>query len=386
MLSLLAVLIHPLIGVWALALCVLRWMNLRQALCTILAVGLLALLPILSGIGPNRLTARFDPAWLHLLHNGQVPNVFLDTWTAQDLLQVLVTAFAICSAALFASEKTKDFWRTLLALMLTTFALTYVATVPVHHVLITQLQPWRILWIDQCLQWVAIASCVASRSVYLPLVLVFFALLIAFTSTDLQTQYWHIYPFAIVILILPVWIHSTDLRKDALVNTSRKALSYATPALLIVLMGVMSWSWMQHLGIYTLDQSLVKGYIYFNVLPVVLVCTIFGTLIYVPVRHLKPLATALTLILFTFGALLADARRSLEIKEMQCTGQLICINEARHLIKPGSLVYWEDRDGYSGSQSAWFYAETANYLSAYQSSSRPFSRDFSWPMSDGGVF
>jgi len=74
------------------------------------------------------------------------------------------------------------------------------------------------------------------------------------------------------------------------------------------------------------------------------------------------------------GFMQFDQRLTHEKSLTKCTGTPDCAIQAKDeiKIKPGSLVYWE---GKNGAERTWFGVEAAHYASRMQSAGRVFSRE-----------
>lgn len=365
-----SLLMHPLIGIWVLLPTLLLTMRLRHAAILMAAgSGLLPLLMFVN-IGPEKFVARFDAAWLWLLHDGQVPYLFLDTWTHKDIQQTLFATGSVALAALCSPPQIRHFWQRLVLLAIPAFTLTWALGSLLHSVLITQLQPWRILWVLQVLQWPALASCLTTQRERTLAVFFLAALVLSYISSRQDSEDWMGYLLLALAPGLPIilWNRQAGGQSDVQLR-----LRMACRICLIALTAGLVWHWLGRLHAYLFDTSVVKGFVFFNVLPPALAISLAcGGLLTPRIRRTMLLVCAV--IGMELGLLFFDARRPLEMQEMACTGAPDCRNAVRPLIPQGSMVYWEDDDGFSGAQSSWFFAETATYVSGFQSSSRAFSR------------
>jgi hypothetical protein len=368
-----SILIHPLIGIWALLPALLHSVRKCHGLCALLTgAGLLTGL-ILSGIGPQSLVARFDAAWLWLLHDGQLPYLFIDTWSTKNIQQTLFSVIAITLAAFLGPARRRAFWQTLLLLAIPAFALAYILGSLAHNVLATQLQPWRILWVVQSLQWAALASSLPMHRRYLLPGLLAAALILSYLSGSQTDSSWPGYGLLAVFGSLPFFFRRKQLHSVPAKLLRCRHLRLAGIGIGTLLLIILAWRWLGRIHVYLFDTSVIKGLVFFNILPPTLAigllcCRFLGQ------RGFRLLLLGTGVLCMELGFLFGDGRRPLELREMACANTPQCANQAARLIPQGTLVYWEDEDGFSGAQSSWFYANTATYLSGFQSSSRAFGR------------
>lgn len=371
-LSLASILMHPLIGVWPLLLTLLQALRSRHSLILMLVIALGTGL-VIAGVGPEILTRRFDAQWVALLHDGEVPYLFLDTWRHKNVQQTLFVVLANLAAVIFGPRSTRRFWGSVTLLGVTTLLLTQLACTWGHNVLATQLQPWRVLWVMQVLQWPAIATAVYGRRRAICFALLLMGLVMSYLANTANTEVAVGYALTFIVPVYP-WLvryqaFARLFRGMKQRQTGDVVLAVALTALFLFLL----WDWITRLNIYLFDVSVVKGWVYFNILPAaVAILVMLACCIGPKARKLAMLACAVLAV--ELGLLFADERRPQELQAMQCTGQKLCNRAVRQLIPSGSLVYWEDRDGYSGAREAWFEAETAHYISGFLSSSRAFKR------------
>lgn len=368
-----SILMHPLIGIWALLPALQQTMRRRHDLCFLAAGASLITALILSGVGPQSLVARFDAAWLWLLHDGQLPYLFLDTWSTQNIQQTLFSVIAITLAAFLAPSCRRGFWQNLLILTITAFALAYILGSLAHNVLATQLQPWRILWVIQSLQWAALASSLPMHRRFLLPGLLAAALILSFLSGHQAGAAWPGYGLLAVFGGIPFLIRKNQLWTAVARLHYFRHVRLAGMGIVSLLLIFLTWHWLGRIHVYLFDTSVIKGLVFFNILPPALAIGLLCSRFSGPHRF-RILLLGTGVLCMELGFLFGDGRRPLELREMACANTPACANQAAQLIPPGTLVYWEDEDGFSGAQSSWFYANTATYLSGFQSSSRAFSR------------
>lgn len=365
-----SILMHPLIGIWALLPALLMALPLRHATSLVIAGSVITSLLMFASIGPEKFVAHFDASWLWLLHDGQVPYLFLDTWTHKDIQQTLFSTGAVALAALCSAPQVRPFWQRLLLLAIPAFALTYVLGSLMHSVLTTQLQAWRILWVLQVLQWPALACCLATQRHRTLPVFLLAGLVLSYISARQDSADWMGYLLLALTSCLPIVLWHRPAGGE---SAAQLRLRKACRICLIGLTTGLAWHWLGRLHAYLFDTSVIKGLVFFNILPPVLAISVMcGSLLTPRSRRIGLLVCAV--IGMELGLLFFDARRPLEIQEMACTGAPGCRNAVHEFMPQGSMVYWEDDDGFSGAQSSWFLAQTATYVSGFQSSSRAFSR------------
>jgi hypothetical protein len=365
-----SILIHPLIGIWALLPALLETIRRHHGLCVLAAGASLITTLILSGIGPQGFVARFDAAWLWLLHDGQLPYLFIDTWSTKNIQQTLFSVIAITLAAFLGPACRRAFWQNLLLLAIPAFVLAYILGSLAHNILATQLQPWRILWVMQSLQWAALASCLPMHRRFLLPGLLAAALILSCLSGKQTGSLWLGYGL-LAMFGGTLFLSRRKQFHRRLLNLGHLRLAGIGAVTLLLIF--LTWHWLSRIHVYLFDTSVIKGLVFFNILPPALAIGLLCSRFLGP-RGFRLLLLGTGVLCMELGFLFGDGRRPLELREMACADTPGCANQAAQLIPPGTLVYWEDEDGFSGAQSSWFYANTATYLSGFQSSSRAFGR------------
>ncbi len=139
-LMMLAALLHPIIAIagWAALLCAMVAIPYPRAACLLAAAGLgLAAL----------VTGSIDPAWLALIRE-RSPYLFLGNWHLEDWAPCAVTlSTLIAGQAACVDVPARKLCRVVLITALGGLALTAIACDGLHLLLVTQLQPWRCLWL-----------------------------------------------------------------------------------------------------------------------------------------------------------------------------------------------------------------------------------------------
>lgn len=143
-----AALLHPIMAMAG--VCALYWLHLgerRPVAALLLAIGALAALALGSFTMPFGPLGRFDPDWWVLVRN-RSPYLFLDSWTVDDLARAAVTLGTLLTATrIVPSPRVRTLCRIVLMTCASGLALTFIGCDQLHLVTVTQLQPWRWLWL-----------------------------------------------------------------------------------------------------------------------------------------------------------------------------------------------------------------------------------------------
>lgn len=148
-----ALTLHPLMTLPAVAVAWLmavmrdrRWLWVLGLVPVVLALGYRGMSPM------DRLLQFYDPLWWALVEDTN-KQVVLTNWNRRDawyaLTDVGVLAFAM--KLLEPRQPGRQLLAALLAATALLMAVSHVGTVVLHNVLITQIQPWRILWLTHLL-------------------------------------------------------------------------------------------------------------------------------------------------------------------------------------------------------------------------------------------
>ena len=139
-LTVLAALLHPIIAIAGCAalLCAMVAIPYPRT-ASLLAVAGLGLAAVVSG--------GIDPAWLALIRE-RSPYLFLGNWHLEDWAPCAVTlSTLIAGQAACVEVPARKLCRVVLITALGGLALTAIACDGLHLLLLTQLQPWRCLWL-----------------------------------------------------------------------------------------------------------------------------------------------------------------------------------------------------------------------------------------------
>ncbi len=147
-----ALLVHPLIAAAGIALALVLHVGIpRPRLALVVAGGAFAALVATAMLIPFGPFARFDAAWFEMLHS-RLPYLYPTNWSTQDWGHASVP-FAVLAVGLITAPA--GLVRTLcLAALLTGLAALTLALLGsdlLHIVIVTQVQPWRWLWISNSL-------------------------------------------------------------------------------------------------------------------------------------------------------------------------------------------------------------------------------------------
>lgn len=150
-LVILAGLLHPLLIVPGLA--ALLWLRVdvgrRNLIVAGVAAMLCAMLALSTGLHTNAewagLLASFDTAWLEMLQRrGSI--ALAGQWHALDWVRIAVQLSTLLITRPLVQGRARRLWDAILVAGLAGVILTWLATDVVHHRLLTQVQPWRVLW------------------------------------------------------------------------------------------------------------------------------------------------------------------------------------------------------------------------------------------------
>ena len=151
-------LLHPLI---ALAGALYWWLYLVIGDRRWLWLLLLALVPAgagLAGVAPfTQLFQSFDAAWLAPIHR-ENPMLFVSDWRPLDASLLVFDLAMLSMGAVVAPAGLRRALAAALATAAAALAITLVAVDGLNNVLITNLQPWRALWIVHWMALVALAA------------------------------------------------------------------------------------------------------------------------------------------------------------------------------------------------------------------------------------
>ena len=147
--------LHPLIGIWVLAMLVVlrfgwRWSALAGA---VLAIALALIKPSIISL----VFTTFDAEWRALVLE-RSPLLFPDHWESEQWSRTAMSISLILFAAIVTKDAARLLWVTLTVVAITALTIAWVGTLDPGSVLITQLQPWRVLWLVLALQWLAIGQ------------------------------------------------------------------------------------------------------------------------------------------------------------------------------------------------------------------------------------
>lgn len=368
----LSILTHPLIGIWSCLLGIMKLIRVNWLIVSTVCGTLFAIF-ISWPLGPDRLVQRFDPEWLELVV-ARSPHLFLDQWSSREISLTFWNLACILTATSFSTKKTKWIWYDLLLLSVPVLCITYAGTAIYKNVLITQTQPWRILWLVQVLQWPALACSLHGmisrhRSAI--------SLAILFGFGYIFREYGGALLLIIAILLLhPLMPQKTTGFINTCINKKAKALIVFILSVFILTSFFADWvtgfdNPLTLLIISNCDKIETYEYRAYLLLCSTIIFSIIATGCYQSTTR-PYMITLLAGVLGTLGFMQFDQRLTHEKSITNCTGIPDCVVQAKDVIKQGSLVYWE---GKNGVEITWFGMETAHYASRMQSAGRVFNRE-----------
>jgi hypothetical protein len=149
LLTAVAMLFHPIMGVASLGAIVVSYFGLKHKFLGVLAVvaGLACLL-VMANFAPLGQWGRFDATWLSLVQ-ARSPYLFLSGWSSDSWSRAADSITTLLLAAwILPTGRARSLARITLVVVAGGFALTFVACDLLHLVLFTQLQPWRAQWLS----------------------------------------------------------------------------------------------------------------------------------------------------------------------------------------------------------------------------------------------
>lgn len=156
----LAMLLHPLMAlpgalVW-------WWLQAGRARIWLLSSGILGVLVLLlahpaEGWPPLlvRVLAHFDAEWFGVLER-RGALVLTSHWTPSDFARIVVQTVTMLVCVPHLPTRLRPLFRTLVALAIASVVLTWLGADVFKSVLLTQVQPWRVLWLVALLAPVAL--------------------------------------------------------------------------------------------------------------------------------------------------------------------------------------------------------------------------------------
>jgi hypothetical protein len=110
----------------------------------------------LAGVGPFRqLFEAFDPAWFERVLEHEPRLLFIMHWKVFDWARLAFDLVALYAAARLCEGRARGAFRAAQLAAVLAVATTFIGADLLHNVLITNLQPWRVLWI---VHWLALAG------------------------------------------------------------------------------------------------------------------------------------------------------------------------------------------------------------------------------------
>jgi hypothetical protein len=147
----LAMVLHPIMvvaGIVMLACLHIAVPRPRLALAAATSAALLSLIPIL--IIPCGIFAPFDPEWLNLSASG-ASYLFMARWHAEDWAHLAVPiALLAVGAAASSTPRVRNLCFAALLTAACSMAVNWIYVDLLHSIIFTRMQPWRWLWLVEC--------------------------------------------------------------------------------------------------------------------------------------------------------------------------------------------------------------------------------------------
>jgi len=159
--TLLALAIHPLMGITAVALFLWLELALPRPRLSLLLAGIALALLIGVGLLASGPPLRFDLAWYQWVPEN-MPHVQIKHWGAPDWGVTLAPLGVLCAGIALLTGPARALAQAALGIGLAGIALTAIGADQLHLVLITQGQPWRCLWLSTSLATL-LAPLIATR-------------------------------------------------------------------------------------------------------------------------------------------------------------------------------------------------------------------------------
>lgn len=145
--TLLALAIHPLMGITAVAFFLWLELALPQPRLALLLAALGLALLVVAGLTANGPPLRFDLAWYRWVPEN-MPHLQIKHWGAADWGVTLAPLAVLCAGIALLEAPARSLAQAALGVGLAGIALTAIGADQLHLVLITQGQPWRCLWLS----------------------------------------------------------------------------------------------------------------------------------------------------------------------------------------------------------------------------------------------
>lgn len=367
MLAAAATALHPLLGIWPLALIIAQRLTDRLVIAAVLLSAALLLALHLLGIGALQ---RMDPAWESIIRNSTI-DVFVGPAGTARINQTLAWLSLLLWAGWLAPESQRRWYQLGAVIGGSGFLLAQIASYFYPAILLMQSQPWRAMWIAVFLGVFALAQVlgVAWRGPYR----IWWAIggLLLVVVAD-----WAGYILfgSCVLLHAPLRAHAVSIGQWVHVRASRLAPILLAGLLLAVLPGYSVD--LEILGV-TLARDFQTGVPIFDGLllaggyglgPLLLVVVLNSGL---PGRMLVAGSAALLLFAVLHWDQRLDKYRAWE--NMQASSVAPLFGGA---IRSGEVVLWPG----SLPQRAWHELGTANYGSSDQVIGGVFSREKTFEM------
>jgi hypothetical protein len=365
-----AILLHPVMAGAGLAglLCLHIALPRPKRAAALLALATVLLLvatlaPVDSRFG------RFDATWLTLIEL-RSPYLFLQSWTLEDwsrtavylaTLAVGATALPPDAAAVPSSGRARRLASVALLTGLGGLALTLVACDGLHLVLLTQLQPWRWLWL---------ATVVAALLLPAIAVVCWRAGLPGKTAVVLLVAAW-LADSAVLALVAAALAIATPLMTRLRPGEARLVL-YGAAALLLIAAALRIAGNLLFAEVFYIDPQIplwirrVMSFVHDGTVPLAVV--LLAALLASRPRGMPGLIVLAAVSAATLLALLPEAWAGWTQQKFPPAMQAH-FAPWRALIPPGKDVFWSE-----SAPEAWVLLERPSYLSVVQTSGVVFSQ------------
>jgi len=159
--TLLALVIHPLMGITAVAFFLWLELALPRPRLTLLLAGVGLALLLMAGLLADGPPLRFDLAWYQWVPENMA-HVQIKHWKVTDWALTLAPLTVLCAGIALLGPPARALCQAALGIGLAGIALTAIGADQLHLVLITQGQPWRCLWLTTTLATL-LAPLIATR-------------------------------------------------------------------------------------------------------------------------------------------------------------------------------------------------------------------------------
>lgn len=373
-----AMALHPLVGITGIALGFVLWFRWTVAWIAVAAGALIAVAGLAwAGVRPfDGLLRQYDPAWLEIVRLRNAI-VFLGEWPLVGFNRAILSGVILWLAARLTDDAAS---RKLLAGCIVIgaggLAVSYLGADVLHNRLITQLQPWRTLWLGQAMVALGVAVLLTA-----PAVKARMAMLLALLGAGLAME--------TAGGLMAIGVLAAFLRFGTAWPKWLAKAAYAAPAVGLALNVTSLYPDLAHLaaGASAVVQArdpaagvvaralpwaslsavlILKSWV--NAL-IVGACLVSGYRMWAAERRGLRLGLASAAAV----ALAASATFGFGLGVAAAPGSVAGNSSASHpfadVVPPGAVVFWEEN-----AASVWFLLGRRSYLGAEQGAGLPFER------------